>query len=443
MIGAFSKSLDACQKNYSVSDKELLAVVKGIENYRHYLLGKKFELRTDHKALEFMWKTKNTNSRILRWALKLADYDFTIKYIKGEENIADGLSRCNRIEYETEDIDEISKQQIMREYHETLGHGTSNLMKFAIGQTYNWKGMYKDIEKFYNSCLTCLKAGTEKVNSKNKIILTKCPNQLWETDIMVEPLPNGKMGFILVVIDHYSKWTETRCLKDKSKESISAAIKELVALNGIPQQIYSDSGLEFDNKTIRELSEALKIDWKFASPYNHKSTGAVERVIQTLRNKLKKLTNFGEKDWRKLLEKATLAVNLSYNRAISTSPYIFKNCKQLDLEIDREKQKSSQLFTKEDLIRKRDLNFEKYSREIQKGKLTIKTNLVPGDRVLIYRSLIGGKKSEAKWKNGHQIIKKSSEDSYIVKCIKNNSTLRVNKRHIKKDTSCLEGGMLA
>jgi hypothetical protein len=54
MISAYSKQFDKCQRNYSVTEKELLGVIKGIENYRHYLLGKKFILRTDHKALVYI-----------------------------------------------------------------------------------------------------------------------------------------------------------------------------------------------------------------------------------------------------------------------------------------------------------------------------------------------------------------------------------------------------
>ncbi|MGL5708406.1 MAG: reverse transcriptase family protein, partial [Aeromonas sp.] len=46
-ISAFSKTLDKCQQNYSTTDKELLAIIKGVEHYRHYLLGREFTLNTD------------------------------------------------------------------------------------------------------------------------------------------------------------------------------------------------------------------------------------------------------------------------------------------------------------------------------------------------------------------------------------------------------------
>ncbi|MGL6131245.1 MAG: hypothetical protein ACRCZ9_06500 [Fusobacteriaceae bacterium] len=67
--------------------------MKGIENYRHYLLGKKFILRTDHKALIYLQTCKNLTSRLFRWSLKLQDYEFIVEYIKGIYNQADGLSR--------------------------------------------------------------------------------------------------------------------------------------------------------------------------------------------------------------------------------------------------------------------------------------------------------------------------------------------------------------
>jgi RNase H-like domain found in reverse transcriptase/Reverse transcriptase (RNA-dependent DNA polymerase) len=78
MISAFSKNFDKHQLNYSVTDKELLAVVKSINHYRHYLLGKEFLLKTDHKALTYLWETKNPTSRLLRWSMILQEYEFKI-----------------------------------------------------------------------------------------------------------------------------------------------------------------------------------------------------------------------------------------------------------------------------------------------------------------------------------------------------------------------------
>lgn len=85
---AFSKSLDKSQINYLVTYKELLTLVKGIGNFINYSIGRPFILKPNHRSLQYLWTTKNTNSGLLRWALKLQEYSFTIKYIKGDENLA-------------------------------------------------------------------------------------------------------------------------------------------------------------------------------------------------------------------------------------------------------------------------------------------------------------------------------------------------------------------
>lgn len=180
VISTFSKNFDKHQLNYSVTDKELLAVVKGIENYRHYLLGKEFLLRTDHKALTFLKTCKSPTTRLLRWAMKLQEFDYRIEYIKGEENAADGLSRSSftfkrigRTELQPEQI-----KKILIEYHEYLGHGSRNEMKFAISKRYKWNQMYKDIDAYYDKCEICQKAGFERQKAKFKVIETNNINEI-------------------------------------------------------------------------------------------------------------------------------------------------------------------------------------------------------------------------------------------------------------------------
>ena len=71
-----------------------MAVVWGCECFHIYLIGTKFDLFTDHKALEVIFTpTSKPPARIERWALRLQQYDFSVRYRKGEGNPADVLSR--------------------------------------------------------------------------------------------------------------------------------------------------------------------------------------------------------------------------------------------------------------------------------------------------------------------------------------------------------------
>lgn len=226
MIVSFSKGLYKHQKNYSTTDKELLAVVKGIKHFRHYLLGSEFTLKTDHKALTYLWECKDPTTRLLRWAMKLQEYKFKIIYIKGEDNVADGYSRIHNMTWEstkTEPRDE-EKSKILEEYHLRLGHPLSNVLIEAINKRYKWQNMYKDINGWCKNCTICKKFGGPEINTKNKIIETIKENELWEIDLVGRLDDKVTNKFIFVGIDHYSKWIETKIIKTKTANEIIQTI---------------------------------------------------------------------------------------------------------------------------------------------------------------------------------------------------------------------------
>jgi hypothetical protein len=95
VIAYGSKSLSKCQRNYCVTDRELLAIRYFTEHYRTYLLGRKFLVRTDHQALRWIFTMKEPKSRIARWIEALSEFNFEIEHRSGvKHGNADGLSRC-------------------------------------------------------------------------------------------------------------------------------------------------------------------------------------------------------------------------------------------------------------------------------------------------------------------------------------------------------------
>lgn len=95
IIGYFSSALTKHEKNYPVRELELLGVVRSLEHFRYYLLGRKFVLRTDHQSLMSLKNLeKPPSGRLIRHLDKLAEYGYDIQYLKGTENVvADPLSR--------------------------------------------------------------------------------------------------------------------------------------------------------------------------------------------------------------------------------------------------------------------------------------------------------------------------------------------------------------
>ena len=93
-IAYASKRLNQHQEKYSVTRRELLAVVVFMNHFRHYLLGKKFLLRTDHGSLRWIFEFKNPRGQVARWLEHLSQFDFDIEHRAGTKHQnADGLSR--------------------------------------------------------------------------------------------------------------------------------------------------------------------------------------------------------------------------------------------------------------------------------------------------------------------------------------------------------------
>ena len=84
-VAFLSKSLNKTERNYEIHNKEMLAIIRGLEAWRHLLEGVqyKFEIWMDHKNLKYFMKAQKLNQRQARWALYLSRFNFTLKYVAG------------------------------------------------------------------------------------------------------------------------------------------------------------------------------------------------------------------------------------------------------------------------------------------------------------------------------------------------------------------------
>ena len=89
-----SRQLRIHEKNYPTHDLELLAVIYALKRWRHYLLGRRFQLVADRKSLKWIFTQPELNMRHRRWVEFLQEFEFEIKFRPGKENVvADALSR--------------------------------------------------------------------------------------------------------------------------------------------------------------------------------------------------------------------------------------------------------------------------------------------------------------------------------------------------------------
>jgi hypothetical protein len=91
------------ERNYPTIEKELLAIIWTCKHFRQYLYGRKFTIVTDHRPLTWIFSVKDPSSRLLRWRLKLEEYEYKVKYKKeSSKTNADALSRIHVTENVTD-----------------------------------------------------------------------------------------------------------------------------------------------------------------------------------------------------------------------------------------------------------------------------------------------------------------------------------------------------
>ncbi|GFV57955.1 transposon Tf2-6 polyprotein [Trichonephila clavipes] len=89
-IAYHSRQLLKHEKNYTISEKECLAIIDALDKFHCYLHGSKFTIHTDHAALQWLKSVKHLTGRLFRWSLKLSQYEYSIVYIKANRPQCNG-----------------------------------------------------------------------------------------------------------------------------------------------------------------------------------------------------------------------------------------------------------------------------------------------------------------------------------------------------------------
>ena len=334
-IAYASRTLNESELNYSVIEKELLAIVWSVKHFRPYLFGRKFTIVTDHRPLTWLFNCREPNSRLVRWRIKLEEYDYKIIYKKGSLNAnADALSRNVYINVPSSDKSERihpkSKEEIKKilvENHDSKLAGHCGFCKTyqRIKQRYYWKTMKNDIKNYIRSCKSCQ---VNKINFKPIKVpmeITTTSKQAFEKlaiDVM-GPLPTTSEGnkFILTMQDDLTKYSYAEPIPNHEARTIASKISKFVTLFGIPKFILTDQGTDFTSNIIKNLMKLFKTNHIKSTPYHPQTNGALERSHLTLKEYLKHYINERQDDWDEFIPFAMYSFNSHTHTSTGYTPY--------------------------------------------------------------------------------------------------------------------------
>lgn len=390
-IAFYSRLFTKCERNYSTTERELLAVLESVKHFRGYLDGMKFTIVTDHIALKWLLTIDNPTGRLARWATIISQFNFDIEHRKGALNVVpDALSRrhVNLVSFAlgptaTADVwykrmfegvranPQMFRSYIIRdgvllrktsfddplkpdpwcivlpsekvreavlEIHNNFPNIHPGVMKTYLRarELYYWPNMFRDVSAILSSCQTCKAfkiANTRPQGQRLYPRAVSAPLDLLSIDL-IGPLPTAYYGYryIFSMVDVFSKFVWLVPLKRYDAKIISQALEHEVILRyGKPSHVLCDNGTVFRSVEFERFLSSYGIPPPCFTPYYSPQASVVEKYNQSVITALSILVDDDHRRWARLLPKVALYLNSCINLATSYTPNFLMYGREIDL----------------------------------------------------------------------------------------------------------------
>eukprot|EP00253_Pinus_taeda_P022346 PITA_22346 len=358
VIYFISKNMTPAKLNYTVTEKEFLAVIYAINKFRHYITGYPTFVHIDHSTIKYLMKKFGTNARVTRWLLLLREFDITIVDRPSKENVvADFLSLIKADDNTPVDDsfpDEslfgvsthspwyanIANYLVAGKLPSHLSHREKRniIQKSARGNFvdkitahkilkmgYYWPSLFKDVKKYGRAYDSCQRMGQpnhrDEMPLNHQVILK--PFERWALDFIghINP-PSSQRVYILVCTDYMTKWVEAKALVRANEESVLTFLfEEIFVRFGVPRELVTDGGPPFNSHGFKSTLQKYHIHHKITTPYHPQANRQVESINKVRETILTKIVKENRKEWSQSLPEALWAYRTTWRNTTGFSPY--------------------------------------------------------------------------------------------------------------------------
>jgi len=341
-VAFVSKAFSKTEANWSTIEQEGFAIFHCVMKLQHYLKGRHFVVETDHRNLVYM--SKSLTPKVIRWRLRLLEFDFDVFHIAGEANVvADALSRCLCIRILSRasggyavnlgkvapayEVPADARRVIESVHNHVIGHfGVTATEELLDGIGEQWKSRSEDVSSFIRACGKCQKTarGSGTVEEEYRSTMADAPFAKVAID-SIGPLPADAEGnkYIMVAIDCFTRVVELKATKSTTAVEAASFLLEIFGRYGPPRVIHSDNGPQYAARVVEEFTHLFKMKKSVTLPYRPQANGINERVNGEVMRHLTALTmddTAVKANWSLSLPIVARIINYSYHSAIGTYP---------------------------------------------------------------------------------------------------------------------------
>ncbi|VFQ71635.1 unnamed protein product [Cuscuta campestris] len=225
-------------------------------------------------------------------------------------------------------VDETKAGQIMEEVHEGIcaaHQGPFSMARRIVLQGYFWPTMVKDCAKRAKHCKVCQVFQTipGRPGTSYHPISSSIPFAHWGMDLIgLMPRAPGNFRWIIVAIDYFTKWIEAEPLVGGTSEQCSKFVSNnILCRYGVPKQITTDNGTQFEAGDFNELLGDWKLRHTYSSVAYPQGNGQVENANRTIMDGIKKRLESYKGAWVDQLPNVLWAYRTTPRRATGETPF--------------------------------------------------------------------------------------------------------------------------